>query len=411
MVPNQESSSSINSTVSDETKTCDNCKTPVAGMYCSHCGQSVESTLKYFWTVILHILDDVFSFDSRASRTLTPLMLKPGFLTNEYIIGRRVHYVPPLRLYLFVSILFFLSLNFFAIDENGGVLNIGNTQDSVIKVSEHITSLEAEKKTASTDRLTLIEKSIAKFATYKKDLTEQKSLLIKGMASEAVDLEFDKIEEPDNFSEKDQKRLSSLVEQLAKTKRGEKTDFSPPKFTIGNNEDGSFSLDFLSDENNKKLDTFAKLLSKKSEKAFTEDPTPLIREAVEKLPQLMFILLPLFAALLKFMFIFSKRLYLEHLTVALHSHSFIFLCILLIQLIGLCQPYLNAHYPLLGNGADFLEVVIALWMPIYLFIMQKRVYRQGMLLTTIKYFIVGSLYMLMIVFTGAVAFIWGLAST
>jgi len=125
----------------------------------------------------------------------------------------------------------------------------------------------------------------------------------------------------------------------------------------------------------------------------------------------MFILLPLFAALLKFMFIFSKRLYLEHLTVALHSHSFIFLCILLIQLIGLCQPYLNAHYPLLGNGADFLEVVIALWMPIYLFIMQKRVYRQGVLLTTIKYFIVGSLYMLMIVFTGAVAFIWGLAST
>ncbi len=86
---------------------CENCHAKVTGSFCSQCGQSIESTLRYFWSVILHLLDDIFSFDSRASRTIFPLMFKPGFLTNEYFAGRRVHYVPPLRLYL--SVLFSFS--------------------------------------------------------------------------------------------------------------------------------------------------------------------------------------------------------------------------------------------------------------------------------------------------------------
>ena len=64
---------------------CENCHAKVSGSYCSQCGQSIESTIKYFWSVLLHLLDDIFSFDSRASRTLKPLLLKPGFLTQEYI--------------------------------------------------------------------------------------------------------------------------------------------------------------------------------------------------------------------------------------------------------------------------------------------------------------------------------------
>ncbi|MFT5997136.1 MAG: hypothetical protein ACI9RV_002747, partial [Glaciecola sp.] len=53
---------------------CSNCKAPLNGPYCAQCGQNSESTIKYFWLVILHLLDDIFSFDSRASRTLWPLV-------------------------------------------------------------------------------------------------------------------------------------------------------------------------------------------------------------------------------------------------------------------------------------------------------------------------------------------------
>lgn len=394
----------------DEFKICENCHANVQGMYCSQCGQSVESTLRYFWSVILHLLEDILSFDSRANRTLFPLLFRPAFLTNEYIAGRRVHYVPPLRLYLFISIIFFLSLNFFAIDENISGFNVGNSELSAAKVTEHITELEKQKNNASSDKLPLINNDIEKYTQYKEDLTNQKSLAIKGVTDKIVVLELEKVTDKTNFTAQKQKKLDELIEGLAKLKNGDETDLSPEKVTIGNSEDGSLTLDFLSDENNKKLNDFSLLLNKKAEKAFNEDPIPLIKEAIEKLPQLMFILLPLFAALLKVMYLFSKRLYLEHLTVALHSHSFIFFSILLVELIRFAKQY-TTHYPLVKDIAEFLEVAIVIWIPIYLFIMQKRVYKQGIFFTSIKYFFIGSLYILMIAITGTIAFIWGLAST
>ncbi|MDG1750471.1 MAG: DUF3667 domain-containing protein [Thalassotalea sp.] len=394
----------------DEIKVCENCHANVQGMYCSQCGQSVESTLRYFWSVILHLLDDIFSFDSRSSRTLFPLLFRPAFLTNEYIAGRRVHYVPPLRLYLFISIIFFISLKFFAVEENIGGINVGNSETSAIKLTQHIASLVAQKEKASIDELSIIEENITKFTQYREDLTKQKSIAIKGLTDKLVLLELKGLNESESITEDEQKKIKSLIESISKLKSGEKTDLSPEKITFGNNEDGSLTLDFLSKENNKKLNDFSLLLTKKAEKAFNEDPEPLINEAIEKLPQLMFILLPLFAALLKIMFIFSRRLYLEHLTVALHSHSFIFLSILLVEIIGFAKQY-TTSYQLINDIAEFLEVAIVIWIPIYLFIMQKRVYKQGMLLTTIKYSFIGLSYILMISITGTIAFIWGLAST
>ncbi|MEW6990794.1 DUF3667 domain-containing protein [Colwelliaceae bacterium 6441] len=398
-----------NASAQEEYKTCENCHAKVQGMYCSQCGQSVESTLRYFWSVILHLLDDIFSFDSRASRTLFPLIFKPGFLTNEYIIGRRVHYVPPLRLYLFVSIIFFLSLKFLTGGESH-FFNVGNSSNNLTKIEHHLVELNKQKALAESTQLTQVEGEIARFTGYKSDLTRQKSLAIKGMTDEILTLEFQKLDNKEAFTQKDQEKLNNLISKMTQVKNGDKQALND-EITFGNNEDGSFTLDFLSDEHNKKLDEFSKLLTVKAKKAFAEDTGPLIREAIEKLPQLMFILLPLFAALLKIMFIFSKRLYLEHLTVALHSHSFIFLSVLLIELIGLSQSYVNKSFPSIVGFTDFLVVVIVLWIPLYLFIMQKKVYKQGYLLTTIKFGFIGITYMLMIVLTGTIAFIWGLAST
>lgn len=133
---------------------CENCHAKVSGSYCSQCGQSIESTIKYFWSVLLHLLDDIFSFDSRASRTLKPLLLKPGFLTQEYIQGRRVHYVPPLRLYLFISIIFFISLNFFAVDGKDQLVHEQRMAAPLEQVTQYIGQLEH-----SLNDLSLIKKS------------------------------------------------------------------------------------------------------------------------------------------------------------------------------------------------------------------------------------------------------------
>lgn len=401
---------------------CENCHQPLIGPFCGQCGQQAESTLKYFWVVIMHLLDDIFSFDSRASRTIFPLITRPAFLTNEYIAGRRVHYVPPLRLYLFISIVFFITLKFFITANNNNTLNINDNQTVVTEIKNHIELLKTKQLTAqkkSTDNTTElldISNDIIKFSTFltdiNKDYTLKENKDLIEMTRRLVDLELerDQLDNGDSFSSKKKERYDLFQSNIAKIKNDGDFELNntAEDWTIQNNDDGTLSFDFLSEDSNKKLDAFSKSLVKKAKKALNSDTTPLVQEAIEKLPQLMFILLPLFAALLKIMYLFSKRLYMEHLTVALHSHSFIFFTILLVELLGVFYEYSVTALPALSGTIEFIGNALMVWIPIYLFIMQKRVYKQGYLFTFIKYSFIGSAYMMLIVLTGVIAFIWGL---
>ncbi len=89
---------------------CPNCSTEIAGNFCAECGQSAKDLKKPFITLIRDMLGDVFSFDGRLLRTVPPLMFKPGKITRAYIDGKRMRYVPPFRLFLITSVLFFLVL-------------------------------------------------------------------------------------------------------------------------------------------------------------------------------------------------------------------------------------------------------------------------------------------------------------
>jgi len=393
---------------------CENCHAKVDGAFCSQCGQSVKSSLQYFWSVLLHLLDDIFSFDSRASRTIVPLMLKPGFLTNEYIAGRRVHYVPPLRLYLFISIIFFLALSFLA----GDNLFIGKDNiESNQKITAHLQKLEKKKaKALSNNEKSVVEslvQEIEKYKTYQETLNKS-TKLAADITDTIVLLEFKKIRKNGELSADDTEKLTNAIERLKLINADElpkTSDSKDKKVTFSNNADGTFTFDFLSTENNNKLNKFTESLEKKATKAFTSDPTPLFKESVSKLPQLMFVVLPIFAALLKIMYMFSNRLYMEHLTVALHSHSFIFLTILIVQIADWLYDYLDESSTFLRLILEYISYAALIWLPIYLLIMQKRVYKQGKLLTLVKYNIIGFLYMMLLGFTAFIAFIWGLTDT
>jgi hypothetical protein len=87
---------------------CANCGTPVARHYCPECGQRVEHAVHSLWHFILEIAEDLTHADSRLWRTMLALLFKPGYLTSEFLAGRRVRYLPPLRLYLVLSVLYFL---------------------------------------------------------------------------------------------------------------------------------------------------------------------------------------------------------------------------------------------------------------------------------------------------------------
>ena len=89
-----------------ETKLCNNCNSELTGLYCSDCGQK-DTDLLSVKVIMKEFTDNVFSFDSRFFITLKYLITKPGFLTLEYWAGKRTKYLPPLRLYLVISILYF----------------------------------------------------------------------------------------------------------------------------------------------------------------------------------------------------------------------------------------------------------------------------------------------------------------
>lgn len=391
----------LTATLANKESTCDNCHASLSGPYCAQCGQQTESTIKYFWVVILHLLDDIFSFDSRVARTLSPLFFRPAFLTTEYFSGRRVHYVPPLRLYLFISIVFFITLKFNVNTENSVK---SNTDATLSKISLHLAHLEQQDQLGNQEVLSEIDK----FKQFQIDLTTNKNTGLVNITAALVELEFDQIENDVPRSLDDQKYYDELTEKAGKARSGEDIKLGMKTLSLGNDKEGNLHFDFLSTANNTKLNKYKKLLLEKAEKAFQSDPKPLVQQTIDKLPQLMFILLPVFAVLLKIMFLFSKRLYMEHLTVALHSHSFIFLTFLLLQLIGVIQEQLLEENTISYSALTLITIGFVCWLPAYLFIMQKRVYKQGYFFTAVKFSIIALIYTGLIGITGIIAFIWGL---
>src|SRR6266704_2467943 len=95
---------------------CENCGAQLTGRYCAQCGQAAIDYRRSFRHVIVDVLDSFLNWDSKFFGTLGLLITRPWRLTNEFLAGRRVRYVHPLRLYLLASILFFFAVNYGARD-------------------------------------------------------------------------------------------------------------------------------------------------------------------------------------------------------------------------------------------------------------------------------------------------------
>lgn len=93
--------------------TCPNCGFAASGNYCAQCGQSTHLHKDTFWGLISHFVAHYFHYDSKFWRTLKALVLSPGKLTIAYLQKKRQSYIPPISLYIFVSIVFFLMLPMF----------------------------------------------------------------------------------------------------------------------------------------------------------------------------------------------------------------------------------------------------------------------------------------------------------
>ena len=107
---------------------CRNCRTRLEGAFCPSCGQKDIDLERPLGVLVGEVLRETLDLDGRAWRTVRTLLRHPGALTSEYILGRRRSYTPPLRLYLVISVSFFVLMAWFA--SQGVLLDPGQTREA-----------------------------------------------------------------------------------------------------------------------------------------------------------------------------------------------------------------------------------------------------------------------------------------
>ncbi|WP_310556477.1 DUF3667 domain-containing protein [Flavobacterium sp.] len=99
-------------------KTCLNCRYVVENKFCPNCGQKNEDTRKTFHHLFVHFFEDLTHYENAFWRTIKNLLLKPASLTKEYLSGKRLSYLAPVRLYIFISFVTFFLIAVFPSKEN-----------------------------------------------------------------------------------------------------------------------------------------------------------------------------------------------------------------------------------------------------------------------------------------------------
>ncbi len=374
-------------------KTCANCGAPMHGPFCYACGQPEKGMIRHLASVMADVADTVFNIDSRVFRSIGPLYFRPGYLTDEYFAGRRTRYVTPFRLFFFMCVVSFFAIQA-SVNFDGLQFDLGNNGRGI---SHSQSAAEVQNRTQKA--LSGIE--TAKSAPNMPDVAK---------------VSMDQAEK--DIRKQSEARLAYLKARDDAKAKGAKAPADPGESDTdaldfeGNLWDPAahpIAIAWLPAFANTKLND-AMEHAKENLITARRDPRHLIASVFSVLPQTLFVLMPLFAVLLKITYIFKRRLYMEHLMVALHSHALIFMSLLLLAIVQLLIGWATTGWPAVLPLLTLLRAVMWTWLPIYLFLMAKRIYRQGWFMTTMKFGFVGICYVVMLSFGLAGAILVGLAT-
>lgn len=394
---------------------CGNCRTPLLGDYCYRCGQSEKSMVRSLHVIGADLADLVFNVDSRIFRSLLNLYFRPGFLTTEYFAERRVRYVTPFRLFIFSSLIAFFVVQ----------LNIDFSMiDSAVKVTSDAGDRVAEAKAAGEQvgkalREARNNPSLPPGVAASLEATER---AIRAEVAKEEEAAAKRKEEEDGTGVDttdpagDGGATDTDDSGITKKEKRPYTADDFKLFSIGgkpwNRDSNRFDFLLLPDAADVRInDTLAHMQDNLV--AMANDPSRIreyITAAWSVFPQTLFFLMPFFALLLKIVLVFKRRLYMEHLIVALHSHAFIFQSMLVITLLVVLKSWAAGTAPWLAAGFNVLLVAAWIWLPLYLLLMQKRVYRQGWFFGLLTYGIIGTCYTFLVSMGLVVAFAIALAA-
>lgn len=398
--------------------TCENCATPLQGHYCHACGQSVHSPTRHFGHALEEVFESFWHLDGRVFRTLRDLMV-PGRVALNYLSGKRVRYIAPLRLFVILSLLtFFIGKLVVHVDQ--APLQFGGEGGAAIERAKTVAEVrQVEDKLLA--ELSVAEKDAAKVPGVNPALVATRARIQGAAAARIAELEEvarDRAEaNPATTAGEPGKKVSSPGPEAATPAASEPVS---GKDAAKDEEDQWRFNDRPWDEKTNPVDiTFLpgfvdRWLNRKIGRAkanlehMDENPEPFVHGALGAVPTALFLLMPVFALLLKVLYLGSGRRYLEHLVVALYSHAWLLLVLLAMFVLNAIKDALGTTWAFVVNALTIM--LLWAWVPIYLFVMQHRVYGGHWALTAIRYLVIGSIYMVMVLFVVAFAVLAGIAA-
>ena len=380
---------------------CLNCGTELKGPFCYYCGQPDKNLLRFFPVLVRDLLEDVMDFDSRFMRTMRPLLFHPGRLTRDYLDGRRFRYVPPMRLYIFSSMLFFIlaaTVAGNAIDVVRGTdgappaIHIGgHTENTAENTAEDGAEDGAEAAADAGSPKTEFETELN--AALGEAVAE--GALSKELAGEISDAVHERTGADHPAAAADES--SAPDEEQNIMFNGERWDRETNPLVIPGVP--KFLNDWLNDEIGE---------SPEKSREIEENPNLIVDKLFDVMPVAVFVMLPLVAMLLKFWYLFAGKYYVEHLIHALHNHSFLFVVFILTSVSDGIAMWLDPQE--VGRPSQissWLTIILLCWVPLYLLISLKTVYRQGWFMTFMKFSLLGVSYLVLLALVTSVAALAG----
>jgi hypothetical protein len=297
---------------------CLNCGAIVQERYCSHCGQENTEVKESFNHLVRHFFEDVTHYDSKFFITIKDLIFKPGFLTKEYLAGRRASYLHPIRMYVFSSFLYFLAAFAFSHADEKREEAIRERMAYVAKKEIADGMHQILEETGSGNKLDSAKKAV---------LSSTMSRL-KLDSIRASEIEFQLI---GNIDYRMLKTYDSAQHALPESQRDK--GIKPWLYgrwlaTIEHHGEAVVNL--------------------------------LVEKTQHAIPKLMFLLLPLFALFLRLFYDRKKYYYADHAIFSLHFHSAVFLLFLVFALINKVMPSLAVYNTILELILVIIFLVIAL---------------------------------------------------
>ena len=307
--------------------------------------------------VVGDVTHSLLHLDSRVWNTLRTLVLKPGQLTNEFIVGRHQRYLPPFRLYLVISVLFF-ALS--ALLPDAQMLHVNAEGDTVIAYG--VSPPPAADTAGAADPA----------AATRERATHELRQALDDLAT-APDV-------PEVV-----RHSTELVAGAVEGKDGQ----------------AGCNINVL--PGFPRLDT---LLSEACVKAQADSGRRLGQLFLSAVPKLMFVFLPLMAGVTMLFYWRPRRLYAEHLVTFLHSHAFIFLVLTALSVVN---AIMRVDLPLVGV-LGLVNLALTLYVPYYVFRAMRAVYGESRARTAVKFAAISLLYFTLLVITVVIGVVYSMLS-